>query len=179
MGLVTRLGDSLRSWLAALTTVARIVEGVLTPSDDWVERWHNRLLGTLDPLARALGHPTAYRKGRRDYITTAQAPPDTVERALLDAGYQRNLVSAAKYRRYDETKQWTVGQYVVDPVNTDWQHHVYLFPVADGTDVYGHRETTVRQPEGHLTDPQVHGDPNHRVRTVLARSSIVTQTRQW
>jgi hypothetical protein len=154
--------------------LARFAEQFLDPDDDWVEE--DRRVA-FEWLQRHFGkyHDFVYRKGSQDYATTANATSDAVETALARAGFQRNLASARKYRtHHDGGKQWAVGSWVVDPSDTDWQYHVYLFPVPDGRcDVYGHRETSVLEGMEHLTDThQVHGDPNRRARDALDQAGI-------
>jgi hypothetical protein len=99
----------------------------------------------------------------------------------MASGYQRNLLSSRKYREHHGGgKQWAVGSFVYDPENTDWQQHVYLFPSPNGgTDVYSHREPSVRLPREHL-DPTTgtHGDPAGIVRTALDDSGIEHGSRE-
>jgi hypothetical protein len=167
------IAKRLDPYLEPLMGAVRVAERWLGPDDDWVEddrriayEWAQRHFGHLHTFAR--------EKGPADYFTTAHARPDVVERVLHDGGYQRNLASSRKYRtHHDGGKQWAVGSWVLDPTDTDWQHHVYLFPAPNGgTDVYGHRETSVREGAEHLTEPQTHGDPNGRVRGLLSDAGI-------
>lgn len=172
------LARRLRGPLSRIIGAVRWLERFLGPDDDWVEDDRRRLFEWLDKLP--LDHSFTLEKSARDYITTAQASPDAVEVALDAAGYQRNLVSTRKYRtHHDGGKQWAVGSYVYDPADTDWQHHVFLFKAPDGgTDVYGHRETSVTEPVGHLTDGVTPGDPENRARTALRSANINYSTRK-
>jgi hypothetical protein len=167
----TSLARKFRGPLSRILGVVRWLEKLLGPDDDWVEDDRRKLFEWLDGK---FGHSFTMEKSPRDYITTADASPDAVERALASAGYQRNLVSTRKYRTHHAGgKQWAVGSYVYDPVDTDWQHHVFLFPAPDGaTDIYGHRETSARDPVGHLTDRLTPGDPQSRARNALADANI-------
>lgn len=147
----------------------RRVEEFLSPSDDWVEDGRRIL---YEAAQRLLGdyHDFIREKGTADYITTAHADSDAVEIALMEYGYDRNLLSTRKYREHHGGgKQWAVGSFAYDPEDTDWQHHVYLFKAPNGgTDIYGHREPSPRNPEAHLdTSTGVHGDPNGRVANAL------------
>jgi hypothetical protein len=180
----TSLARRFRKPLSRILGAVRCLERFLGPDDDWVEDDRRVLFETLDGL---LGHSFTMEKSPRDYITTAHATPDAVEKALDAAGYQRNLVSTRKYRtHHDGGKQWAVGSWVLDPADTDWQHHVFLFPAPDGStdlsgespdsveneqglscDVYGHKEATVRDPVDHVTDGVIPGDPHDHARDAL------------
>jgi hypothetical protein len=172
----TKLARRFRKPLSRILGAVRWLEKLLGPDDDWVEDDRRCLFEALDGLA---GHSFTVEKSARDYITTAQASPDAVEVALHRAGYQRNLVSTRKYRTHHSGgKQWAVGSYVYDPVDTDWQHHVFLFPTPNGaTDVYGHREATVREPVDHVTDGVQPGDPHSRARNALKETNIQYEKR--
>lgn len=157
--------NKLDSILEPLMAAVRRAEKVLGPEDDWVEE-DRRIL--FEAAQRHLGHlhTFVYRKGPRDYLTTAHASPDAVERLLTKNGYQRNLVSSRKYREHhDGGNQWAVGSFVLDGLEGDHgyveQHHVYLFEAPNGaTDVYAHRETSVLEGSEHLTDTnQEHAAP--------------------
>jgi hypothetical protein len=165
------LARRFRKPLSKILGAVRLVERFLGPEDDWVEDDRRRLFEWLDGK---FGHSFTMEKTARDYITTVRASPDAVERALASAGYQRNLVSTRKYRtHHGGGKQWAVGSYVYDPVDTDWQHHVFLFPAPDGkTDVYGHREATVRDPVDHVTDGVIPGDPHDHARDALDAAGV-------
>jgi hypothetical protein len=176
MSFNTSLARRFRKPLSQILGAVRRVERFLGPEDDWVEDDRRKLFEFLDGK---FGHAFTMEKSARDYITTAQASPDAVEVALHRAGYQRNLVSTRKYRTHHAGgKQWAVGSYVYDPVDTDWQHHVFLFPAPDGAaDVYGHRETSARNPVGHLTDRLTPGDPQARARNALTEADIQYEER--
>lgn len=163
------LMNSLNPYLEQLIGSVRRVEDFLGPEDDWVEE--DRRIA-YEAAQRLLGdyHDFIREKGTADYITTAHATPNVVERALSGYGYDRNLLSTRKYREHhDGGKQWAVGSWAYDPEDTDWQHHVFLFRAPNGgTDVYGHREPSPRDVDGHLDrSTGVHGDPNGRVANAL------------
>jgi hypothetical protein len=160
-----------RKPLSHIMGAVRRVERFLGPEDDWVEDDRRALFERLDGL---LGHSFTMEKSPRDYITTANATSDAVEQALDAAGYQRNLASTRKYRTHHEGgKQWAVGSWVLDPTDTETQHHVFLFEAPDGgTDVYGHREATVRDPVNHVTDGVIPGDPHDHLRDALDASTM-------
>jgi len=145
----------------------------LTPKDDWVEGLKRRLTLLGDPIFRPLGRPLVFECHDEDYFTTAEVNGDKVE-AALHTRYQRNLTSTRKYRVIDGERDWANGSYVVDPDDTEWQHHVYIFDNGDGTtDVYGHKETSAeKDPYGHVTDKQYHGDPLGIARGTLDEAHI-------
>jgi len=159
---MTYIPDRLDPILEPLMGAVRVAERWLGPDDDWVEddrrvifQWAQNKFGKY--------HTFVKEKTDKEFIMYVDAPPDDVEVALMDHGpYQRNLASNRKYRVPEGGgRQWAVGSYVHDPSSTDWQHHVYLFPGKNGgTDVYGHRETTVREGAEHLTEPQADAEPH-------------------
>lgn len=161
--------EKYKGLIKSVTSAVRRVEEFLGPEDDWVERYRRRLYVAFDGV---LGHSTVDEKTRAEYFTTAKASPDEVEEAIHPR-YERNIVSTRKYRMRDGEREWTVGSWVHDPADTNKQHHIFLFETPDGrTDIYGHRETSVRDPVGHLTDAQTHGDPNGRVRALLSEAGL-------
>jgi hypothetical protein len=159
--------------LESLMATVRRAERFLGPEDDWVED-DRRVL--YEAAQRAVGDSYRYftfEKGERDYVTTVEADPDVVERVLMPP-YQRNLVSSRKYRTHHSGgKQWACGSFVIDAPHTAWQHHVYLFEAPNGaTDVYAHRETSVREGKEHLTDTnQTPGDP-HELFNIFDRAEL-------
>lgn len=166
MAFAIGLAKSLEPLLRSILGVVRSIETSLGPDDDWVEDDRRVLYEAFDD---ALGHATTMEKSEEDYVTTAHTGQNAIEELLYKAGYRRNLASTRKYRtHHDGGKQWACGSWVFDPEDTMWQHHVYLFRAPNGfCDIYAHRETSVRDPIGHLTDEQVHGDPNDRIRGIL------------
>jgi hypothetical protein len=172
MSIANRFIRRFDSQIAATLGAVRRAERFLGPDDDWVEDDRRIVYEAADSFLRPLGRPTVREKGTADYVVTADADSDAVEEAL-DPPYQRNLLSTRKYRYVDGHKQWAAGSWVYDPDDTDWQHHVYLFERADGrTDIYAHREASVRNPSDHHGSWQTHGDPRGRVRRMLADANI-------
>jgi len=165
--------------LEPLIAAVRRAERFLGPEDDWVEDDRRILFETAQSVVGDSYRYFTFEKGERDYVTIVQADPDTVERALMPP-YQRNLLSSRKYRTHHSGgKQWACGSFVIDAPNTDWQHHVYLFETADGnTDVYAHRETSVREGKEHITDTnQVPADP-HKLFNIFDRAGLEYGRRQ-
>lgn len=152
----------------------RRAERFLGPDDDWVEE-DRRIFAEAAQRLFGRWHTFVREKGHSDYVYTAKHKPDTVEWALVRGGYQRNLLSTRKYRTHHSGgKQWAVGSYVRDPTDSIWQHHVYLFEHDDGsTDIYAHKELSVREGMSHVTDTQqTHGDPNGWLKSVLDASNL-------
>jgi len=81
------------------------------------------------------------------------------ELTSIGVGGSPHLLSSIKRRETPEGPQYSAAHVV-------WTHadgkqtEAYLFENPDGTtDIYGHMETGVTDPEGHLSDPQTDGDP--------------------
>lgn len=152
-----------------VVTAVRRLTRLLRPQDDWVERWQKRVYVAANPLLKRIGGYSVSKITEADFVGTVEDDSDAVERQLYDAGYQRNLLSSRKYRRINGDKQWSDGSFVFDPKQTDTQHHVILFDAADGgTDIYAHKERTVRDPDGHMTVEQTRGDPDNRLHSILS-----------
>lgn len=132
-------------------SVVRRLETLLGPADDWVEDDRRVLFEAADQLLRPIGRPTIREVPDSDRVGTVPSEPNSVEVTLQEEGYQRNLLSTRKYREHhDGGRQWAVGSWVHDPRDEPWQHHVYLFDAPDGaTDVYAHKEASVREPSDH------------------------------
>lgn len=130
------------------------------------------------PLRRTINRPTIRQKGTADYVTTVDANHRDVRAALLDGPYQWNVLSTYKYRTVDGRRQWEVGTFVHDPADTGWQHHVYTFRAPNGqTDVYAHREASVRSPKAHENGDRVTGDP-HGLHDLFDRHDLDYTERQ-
>lgn len=155
--------------LAWLLSRGRLLEETLGPSDDWVERDRRILFEAANAVLEPLGRPTVQEVTAVEHITTVPQSPDKVEQ-LLHPMYSRNLLSMRKYREFNrEARQWAQGSWVYDPSWEPWQHHVYVFPAKNGgTAIYGHKESSVRDPGEHLdTSNSVHGDPDNLLDDVL------------
>lgn len=163
----------------------------LTPADDWVEGLKRRLVTKANPIMSRIGRPLVFHCHDEDFMYTVDKDSDAVERAIHPT-YQRNLTSTRKYRYVDEhgepipkgeeggqlsTQQWSAGSWVLDPDDTDWQHHVYLFEDGDAgearCDIYGHKEISAeKDPHGHVSGEQENGDPDENVVPLLADAGI-------
>lgn len=160
-------------YLSTVIGYIRTGTSYLTPKDDWIEGLKRRLAVALHPVTAPLGRNLIFECHDQDHFCIAKADSDTVEKALYPR-YQRNFTSTRKYRMVDGERQWADGSWVHDPDDTEWQHHVYLFNNEDGTtDVYGHKETSAeKDPYGHVTNPQTHGDPDGLARGQLEKHGI-------
>lgn len=178
MSLYTRLLTLFHTPLVFLIAAVRRVERFLGPDDDWVEDDRRIVYEAADAVLRPLGGYAVSEAHTGDYIGLYDGTSDELEKQLDERGYQRNLLSARKYRQYHGHKQWATVSYVYDHPETDWQHHVYAFErLGEYTDVYGHLETSVRDPSGHITDEQVRGDPLNMLRDipVVSAKSLISK----
>jgi len=107
-----------------------------------------------------------HEKGRStdaEYLETWAARPGTAFDRLRAAGFVPNLASSLKRRPGSHGDDPPMQLSVLSMVyyhNDGTQTEVYLFDNPDGTlDVYGHNETSVTDPRGHLSDEQRDGDP--------------------
>lgn len=118
----------------------------------------------LDGPASKRGRPLVADKSdaSEEFVRHTDATPRTVARRLRSARFDPHLVATAKRRDGQcAHSQW------VQFHDGEKQTEVYLFPSNGGTDVYAHFETSVRDPEGHLTDEQTPGDPLGAVANAL------------
>jgi len=130
----------------------------------------------LHPVATRLGRPLVHPKGGRDhpeFIAGVHNHPESVARDLVQYGFRPHFVASLKTRPGENERQpaWLQLRYkeVVDgkPMQTE----VYLFRnVGGSTDVYGHYETAVSDPVGHLNDPQRDGDARGHIKSALRLS---------
>lgn len=152
MPIASRAIDVAEPLLRPTLAGVRGLETRLGPDDDWVETDRRVLFEVADRILRPLGRPTIRQVGTDDYVATVAATADRIEEVLAANDYQRNLLSTRKYRTHHQGgRQWAAGSWVLDETHTRWQHHVYLFPYRDerATDVYAHREPSVRSPSAH------------------------------
>ena len=109
--------------------------------------------GRFTKLGRPLIHPKHRPEDSREYLTTIDAPPRVVFQRFREAGASPHLIASTKSRPGpDGGTQYTHSQLVYiwgDGTQTEY----YLFTDGDGkADVYGHNETAVLDPEGHVSD---------------------------
>jgi len=124
-----------------------------------VRRYSPTAAGVLNGVIPHLIH----EKGRTtdaEYLETWAARPGTAFDRLRAAGFVPNLASSLKRRpgSHGTPKLSILSMVYYHEDGT--QTEAYLFDNPDGTlDVYGHLETSVINPRGHLSDEQRDGDP--------------------
>jgi len=111
------------------------------------------------------------RKGGRDdaeYLLTHSGGVRAVVRELREGGASLHLINSLKRRPGDHGDPLSAA-HVVWTHADGTQTEAYLFANADGsTDLYSHFETSVQDPEGHLSDGQTDGDPRGVVTGALS-----------
>jgi len=115
------------------------------------------LFQALDSWATSYGRPLIRPKNAPqesvEYITTVDTSPRETYQSLREAGCSPHLIATVKSRPHNERIQYTHSQ-LVRLNNDGTQTEYYLFPSEEGTDIYGHRETAVTDPTGHVSDQQ-------------------------
>lgn len=119
------------------------------------------LFQALDSWATSYGRPLIRPKNApqesSEYITTVDTSPRETYQRLREAGCSPHLIATVKSRPHNVSIQYTHSQLVT--LNDDGtQTEYYLFPTEGGTDIYGHRETAVTDPSGHVSDRQQKAD---------------------
>lgn len=113
------------------------------------------------------------KRGHTDpeFVTSRNQSVRAVWKQLVAEGFSPHLICSIKKRTAGEETQYSAAHAV-------WLHEdgsqteAYLFRFTQGrTDVYAHHETSVVDPDGHLTDPQHDGDPRGVVRDALGIES--------
>lgn len=123
---------------------------------------------TLQRLPLGFDSFVNHKDGRDDaeFLTTRAASPKAVVGHLRSAGGSLHLINSVKRRPDGLGDPLSVAHVVW--THDEAQTEAFLFHNADGTtDVYAHHETSVTDPDGHLTDPQHDGDPRGVVREAL------------
>ena len=164
-----------------LEQIARLVrrfEQSLGPEDDWVEDDRRILFEAAQRHLSGL-HTFVYEMGTADYVFTVDMNHEQFERLLLeDGGYNRNLMSARKYREHHNGgKQWATGSYsklvTESSDNLKRQHHVFIFPTEDGrTDVYAHEETSTLEGAEHLVESKQERGAAHKLPSLLDQYKV-------
>jgi len=154
-----------------LVAVALVVAYQRTLSWPEYRRLHAVKLRVLPWVDRLTSLFVVSNKGYRDdaeYVATVPRDSRETFRVLVDGGGSPHLVNSVKRRtRPDGTTDWS-RVHVVWIHDDGSQTEAYAFANGDGsTDVYAHHETSVLDPEGHLSDGQRDGDPRGVVRAAL------------
>lgn len=157
--------------ISTLTTTVRRVEPLFGPNQQWVERLRQNVWYAAE---QRFGDSYTFvrHKGTADYVCTTAASPAEIAQTLYAEGYQRNILSTVKTRNKD--KQYVHSAWVLDAPDTEWQQDVFIWENKNGTtDVYSHKEPSVRRPKAHLDlSTGTHGDPDKRVRNTLDAAGI-------
>lgn len=171
--------------LAALGLVLALLvayQRTLGPGDDWIETVRLVLLLALNPVFAARDRPLIREKGEKDYVCSSLIGPNAIEEAVMAYGYERNIPATKKFRRVDGSREWAIGSFRYVHLDSDQQHHLYLFPGHGeyGTDCYHHREPRYDQedPMDHTEGRQVHGDPDGHLREALEAACIPYDRRE-
>jgi len=137
----------------------------------WTEyREIHRLKRRLFPRLDRVWPHFVHEKGDVDdpeYLTTRPQSPRTVWKQLVSEGASPHVIASLKRR------EWPDGSVDYSVAHAVWTHddgtqtEAYLFHAPTGTDVYAHRETSVTDADGHLSDPQTDGDPKGVVKRAL------------
>lgn len=148
--------------VAALVTiivvfVARFQAGLTYHEYRFLHRLKSK---TLKRVAPHLVNRKAHRDQAPEYIETVQEKPKVVATQLLKE-FSPHLPATTKERVLPggET-QMSHSQFVYFH-GDGWQTEIYLFDNGNGTtDVYGHHEPSVKEPDEHITSgPIQRGEP--------------------
>lgn len=165
----------LMALLILILGVIAYLQSKLGPGDDWIETLKLKIYLILDPILSKHGFELIRKKGIEEYIYSTHITPDEVEEVLMSCGYERNVAANKKYRELpDGSKQYEVGSMKYRYPDSDQQHHVYIFPGQYYVcDIYGHKETDWQEdPEGHMEDPQIDGDPDEILKDCLDEAEV-------
>lgn len=166
------------NWWAVLALAVVMRAGLAWQSDlSWPEyrtaHGIRRLLFPVLQRRAPLGFDSFVnrKRGRTDdeYLRTVDADVRATVGRLRAGGGSLHLISSLKRRPADHGDPLTAA-HVVWTHDDGSQTEAYLFANDDGTtDAYAHHETSVADPDGHLTDPQHDGDPRGVVTDALDR----------
>ena len=98
-----------------------------------------------------------------EYLTTVTQPVQATFEQLTAAGGSPHLINSVK-RLPDGSYSDAHVVWIHDDRS---QTEAYLFDAEGGTHVFAHHETSVLDPEGHLSDPQQDGDVRGVVKDAL------------
>jgi hypothetical protein len=126
------------------------------------------LFRAFDSRARSAGRPLVRYKhfGDNEFVTRVETSPRKTFQKLREGGFSPHLIATLKVRK-NKTREQVAHSQLVYTHSDGMQTEAYLFAHNDGTDVYGHVETSVVDVEGHLTDPQTDGDARDVIKNAL------------
>lgn len=135
------------------------------------ERIKTLLFRVLNPITNTrVGYPLVYDKTNTDdHITSVEASLYDLAVAFWQEGFVWNPLSAEKYI-VKNGRHYTVLQvaYRDSPIDSD-QFHAFIYSYGGQLHIHGHKETSPADPDGHLTDKQIQGDPDNRIAGVISR----------
>lgn len=115
------------------------MRSLTTPLTQSERRRYSR---TFDRVLSALNDDwyAVYDLHRNEFMGLVDESLDEAVESLRDMGFESSTLAALKgHPSMDD--RWDDGSYrLVDPDAPRWQYHVHLFDVADGVEVYCHRE---------------------------------------
>lgn len=146
-------------------TIHRAKRGVL-PVIDRLSRPIIRGLRRQSPALGAVGRfvipHLIHEKGDRDdgeYVATWEMDRRELYDAVTADGWSPHVICSLKARTFAAEVQYS-DIHAVYQHDDGMQTEIYTFTNPDGThDVYAHHETSVVDPQGHLTGEQTDGDP--------------------
>ena len=121
-----------------------------------------RLRGAADPLARRVGHYTAYTLND-ELVGYADEPIEAVAAELRSLSYEPNPLSAAKrHPATGELHHYSLRR--IDPDDRHRQYHVHLWPSSGEapTEVHSHREL---RPDPSRVEGETWSEAVERMRT--------------
>jgi len=134
----------------------------------YVHSFRVLLFRALDPMARQYGRPLVYEKATEgpEFVIGLSDSPKTVFHQLNSKEFSPHLIATVKSRVVNGQEQYCHSQLVY--THSDGrQTEAVLFVYNGRCDVYSHVETSVTDPEGHLTDPQEAGDARDTIADAL------------
>ena len=135
----------------------------------------HRLALLLQPFAAQRGLRIVKTKQYREddeYIATVKLTPRQLARKFKALDIDQHLINGSKRRETPNGKQWSHTQWAYQH-DDGKQTEFWLYTNPDGTvDVYGHKEESVFDPDGHLSTPFVPGDPDGLLKEVIAMHKV-------
>lgn len=117
----------------------------------------------LNSWASKRGRPLVRTIGEDSFVMSVDENPRSVYSTLSEE-FSPHLIATAKKA---EDGSWSHSQ-LVQFHDDKRQTEAVLFSNPDGTtDVFGHLETSVTDPDGHVSDAQEPGDPLGAIQNVL------------
>jgi hypothetical protein len=138
----------------------------------FVTQAKHRLFLLLQPLAQQRGlrlvKTKGYRENEDEYIVTVDKSPKELAKQFKEHNINQHLIAGSKRRKMPNGSfQWAHTHWAYQH-DTGKQSEFWLYTNPDGTtDIQGHHEDSVFDPDGHLTTPYTPGDPKGVLNPVL------------